>query len=88
MSVHSPGHVGVVVSDEDQRLLFCGDHMQRVEWFEEDYAAGRMQALQGFFYPGVPVQTRPSEFTASPEIPESSQFPLTTSTLTATLDSW
>lgn len=54
MPGHSPGHVGVAVIDGDRQLLFCGDHMLRVDWFEEDYVAGRKEALQGFFYPDAP----------------------------------
>lgn len=52
MPGHSPGHVGVVVDDGDRRLLFCGDHMLRVDWFEEDYAAGRREALMGYIVSG------------------------------------
>lgn len=45
---HTPGQVGFVVDDVDRRLLFCGDHMLRVDWFEENFAAGRKRALLEF----------------------------------------
>lgn len=45
---HTPGQVGFVVDDDDRRLFFCGDHMLRVDWFEENFAAGRKRALLEF----------------------------------------
>ena len=45
---HTPGQVGFVVDDGNRRLFFCGDHMLRVDWFEENFASGRKRALLEF----------------------------------------
>ncbi len=47
---HSAGQVGVVVHDDDTKLLFAADHVLRHDWFVEDHAAGRHLGL-GIFYP-------------------------------------
>jgi len=47
---HSIGQVGVVVSTNEPRVLFCADHVLRQDWFLEDFPAGRLLGL-GPFYP-------------------------------------
>jgi glyoxylase-like metal-dependent hydrolase (beta-lactamase superfamily II) len=42
---HTPGHVGVVVDLKDARVLLCGDHVLRADWFAEDVDAGRLLGL-------------------------------------------
>jgi glyoxylase-like metal-dependent hydrolase (beta-lactamase superfamily II) len=53
---HSIGQVGVVVETDGAPLMFSADHVLRLDWFEEDLAAGRMLGL-GPFYPDAARDT-------------------------------
>jgi N-acyl homoserine lactone hydrolase len=63
---HTAGHVGVIVRAGDVRLLICGDHVLREDWFLEDYEAGRLLGL-GIWNRKLAVETsrRLHEFVAS-----------------------
>jgi glyoxylase-like metal-dependent hydrolase (beta-lactamase superfamily II) len=53
---HSAGQIGVVVEASDTPILFAADHTLRWDWFDEDWATGRLVGL-GIFFAGLARET-------------------------------
>ncbi|MGH2989624.1 MAG: N-acyl homoserine lactonase family protein [Solirubrobacterales bacterium] len=53
---HTIGQIGAILQTDEVVVFFAADHVLRQDWFLEEYEAGRLVGLGGFF-PKLAVET-------------------------------